>query len=253
MSASPIKQSRLRSFKICLLGGLGSLLGSCGFAIQTSNNPVLINRLPVAEMDFSVEPGSDNYTYVLEGTANFPNQTELNVLAMRQLVPTDGNSEEMEVIPTYSVLDYQVVRVQDGRWQGELTLKQLAADGTRKEAWQLDQSELELEVEPLDTVVVMATYTPSDQLTTLERILAQQGLKMSSELLQTTIDGRRYLEMQKSMTMPVDTRVGERIQPYNDGWGTRHILIEEPPMPYQVEFPEERQTNRPPEPQEFLY
>ena len=253
MSVSPIKQSRLHSFKVCLLGGLGSLLGSCGFTIETPNNPVLINRLPVAEMDFTVEPGSDNYSYVLEGTANFPNQTELNVLAIRQLVPTDGNAEKSGAKPIYSVLDYQVVRVQNGRWQGDLTFKQLAADGTRKETWQLDQSELELEVEPLDTVVVMATYTPSDQLTTLERILAQQGLKVSPELLQTTIDGRRYLEMQKTLTMPVANRVGERVKPYNDGWGTRHLLIEEPPMPYQVEFPKERQTNRPPEPEEFLY
>ena len=253
MSVSSTKQSRLRSVKICLIAGFGSLLSGCDFAIETSNNPVLINRLPVAEMNFEVEPGSDNYTYVIDGTANFPNQTELNVLAMRQLLPTDGNSEEMEVKPTYSVLDYQVVRVQNGRWQGELTFKQTAADGTRREAWQLDQSDLELEVEPLDTVVVMATYTPLDQLTTLERILAQQGLKVSPDLLQTTIDGRRYLEMQKTLTMPVDNRASERDKPYNDGWGTRHILIEEPPMPYQVDFPKERQTNRPPEPQEFLY
>ena len=251
MSANSIKHSSLRSLKLfCLLGGLGGLLGGCGFAIETPNNPVLINRLPVAEMDFTVEPGRTGYTYELQGTANFPNQTELNVLAIRQLAPTD---EKVEPRPTFSVLDYQVVTVQNGRWQGELTLKQPAADGSRKETWQLDQAELGLDVEPLDQVVVMATYTPLDQLTTLERILAQQGLKVAPELLQTTIDGRRYLEMQKVLDIPVDNQISERPQLYNDGWGTRHILIEEPPLPYQVDFPKERQSNRPPEHTEFLY
>ena len=243
-------QCRRRRLSLWLLMGLGSLLGSCGFSIETPNNPVLINRLPVAEMDFSVEPGRNQYTYELDGTANFPNQTELNVLALRQLAPTD---DSVELKPTYSVLDYQVVTVQNGRWQGELTLKKLAADGTRKETWQLDQSDLNLQVDPLDNVVVMATYTPLDQLTTLERILAQQGLKVSSDLLQTTYEGRRYLEMKKVLEMPVDNQASTRPRPYNDGWGTRHILIEEPPMPYQVEFPEKRQTNRPAEPKEFLY
>ena len=251
MSANSIKHSSLRSLKLfCLLGGLGGLLGGCGFAIETPNNPVLINRLPVAEMDFIVEPVGTGSTYELQGTANFPNQTELNVLAIRQLAPTD---EKVEPRPTFSVLDYQVVTVQNGRWQGELTLKQPAADGSRQETWQLDQAELGLDVEPLDQVVIMATYTPLDQLTTLERILAQQGLKVAPELLQTTIDGRRYLEMQKVLDIPVDNQISERPQLYNDGWGTRHILIEEPPLPYQVDFPKERQSNRPPEHTEFLY
>lgn len=201
-------------------------------------------------MDFVIEPGRNRYTYELQGTANFPNQTELNVLAMRQLALTD---EDVEAKPTYSILDYQVVQVQNGRWQGELTFKQLAADGTRKETWQLDQADLDMAVEPLDTVVIMATYTPLDQLTTLERILAQQGLKVSPDLLETTIEGRRYLEMKKVFELPVDNQISARPKPYNGGWGTRHILIDEPPMPYQVDFPEERQTNRPADPKEFLY
>lgn len=240
----------LRSVNLWLIGGLSSLLGGCGFTIETPNNPILINRLPIAEMNFTVESGRGNHTYELQGTANFPNQTELNILAMRQLFPTD---ETVEPNPTYSVLDYQVVTVQNGRWEGELTIKQLASDGSRKETWQLDQSELAMDVEPLDKVVIMANYTPLDQLTTLERILAQQGLKVSPDLLQTTLDGRRYLEMKKVLNMPVDNQSSERPKLYNDGWGTRHILIEEPPLPYQVDFPKERQTNRPAEPKEFLY
>ncbi|MBX2862748.1 MAG: hypothetical protein KTR27_04270, partial [Leptolyngbyaceae cyanobacterium MAG.088] len=81
--------SCFRSLKLFfLLGSLGGVLGGCGFAIETPNNPILINRLPVADMNFTVESGRNSYTYELQGTANFPNQTELNVLAMRQLAPT---------------------------------------------------------------------------------------------------------------------------------------------------------------------
>ncbi|NEP61324.1 MAG: hypothetical protein F6K31_30940 [Symploca sp. SIO2G7] len=239
-----------RNLNLWLLGGLSSLLGGCGFAIETPNNPALINRLPVAEMDFAVEPIRNGYIYEIQGTANFPDQTELNVLAMRQLSPSD---EKVEPKPTYSVLDYQVVRVQNGRWQGELTLRQLAVDGSRQETWQLDQTELAMDVEPHDNIVIMATYTPLDQLTTLERILAQQGLKVAPELLQTTLDGRRYLEMKKVLNVPADNQISQRPQLYNDGWGPRYLLIEEPPMPYQVEFPKERQTNRPADSSEFLY
>ena len=68
---------RLRSLNFLLIGSLGALMGSCGFAIETPNNPVLINRLPVAEMDFTVEPGRNSYTYELQGTANFPNQISI--------------------------------------------------------------------------------------------------------------------------------------------------------------------------------
>lgn len=248
-----VPQTMTHSCRLKLFGlliSLGGLLGGCGFSVETPNNPILINRLPVAQMDFAVEPGRNSYTYELQGTANFPNQTELNVLAMRQLAPTD---ETVEPKPTFSILDYQVVTVQNGRWQGELTLKQLAEDGSRKETWQLDQTKLDMDIEPLDTIVIMATYTPLDQLTTLERILAQQGLKVSSELLQTTNEGRRYLEMKKVLNLPVNNEVSARPELYNDGWGTRHILIEEPPMPYQVDFPKERQTNSPAEPKEFLF
>ena len=241
-------RSHLRNLTFCFLGGL--LLSSCGLTIETPGNPVLINRLPEAAMDFTVDRIGNSYTYTVQGTANFPDQTELNILAMRQLAPTD---QTLEPKPTYSVLDYQVVQVQDEQWQGELTLRQLAADGSRKETWQLDQADLAMDVKPLDTVVVIATYTPLDQLTTLERILAQQGLKVSPDLLQTTLDGRRYLEIREVLDIPAASEVSERPEPYNGGWGTRHILIQEPPMPYQVEFPEERQTNRPADPKEFLY
>ncbi|MEM1240097.1 MAG: hypothetical protein AAGI45_09685 [Cyanobacteria bacterium P01_H01_bin.26] len=241
-------RSHLRNMTCCFLGGL--LLSSCGFTIETPGNPVLINRLPEAAMDFTVDRTGNSHTYTVQGTANFPDQTELNILALRQLAPTD---QTLEPKLTYSVLDYQVVQVQDEQWQGELTLRQLAADGSRKETWQLDQADLAMDIKPLDTVVFIATYTPLDQLTTLERILAQQGLKVSPDLLQTTLDGRRYLEIKQVLDIPAASEVSERPKPYNGGWGTRHILIQEPPMPYQVEFPEERQTNRPADPKEFLY
>lgn len=214
--------------------------------------PILPGRLPTVEVDFELQEAAAPGRYQLTGKANFPNNTELNLLALRILQPTDKQSENRL---TYSILDYQVVEIVDGEWTGELDLWQLSDSGTWHETWQLDQSELELAVEPSDDVIFLATFTPLDQLTTLEGILAQQGLQLETTLLRTTPEGRRYLQMGQviSLEPPTDALTASRPKPHNGGWGRRYLLIEEPPMPYQVEFPDERQTNRPVLPEEFLY
>jgi hypothetical protein len=158
---------------------------------------------------------------------------------------------------TYSILAYQVVSVEDQQWQSQLNLWQTATDGRQLETWQLDQSELNLNVKPLDAVIFIATFTPFDQLTTLEGILYQQGLQLSSALIRTTSEGQRYLQASQVLEIPLSADAGQtlakRPQPHNGGWGTRYLLIEEPPLPYQLEFPEERQTDAPGTAEEFLY
>ena len=226
----------------------GGLLSSCA---SVDMIPLLPGPLPETKVDFRLSPGEEPGQYQLLGEANFPNRTEINLMAVRLLeqVQADG-------VPklTYSVLDYQVAEVEEGKWQGDLQLWQQATDGRWRETWQLDQAALSLQVEPLDDVVFLATFTPIDQLTTLEGILAQQGLQLSNQLLRTTAEGQRYLHMEKTVALPLpEDDFGERPQPHNGGWDTRYLLIEEPPMPYQVDFPDERQSDRPATTDEFLY
>jgi len=38
----------------------------------------------------------------------------------------------------------------------------------------------------------------------------------------------------------------------NGGWGPRYLLIPEPPIIYRLEKPQDRRTNEPLSPQEFL-
>ncbi|MEO1590370.1 MAG: hypothetical protein AAFU71_03645, partial [Cyanobacteria bacterium J06632_22] len=177
---------------------------------------------------------------------------EINLMAVRLL-----EQHQTSGIPklTYSVLDYQVVEVEEGSWRGNLQLWQQSSIGRWQETWQMDQKELSLQVSPLEEVIFLATFTPIDQLTTLEGILAQQGLQLSSELLRTTAEGQRYLHLEKTLPLPLppDDLISERPEPHNGGWGTRYLLIEEPPMPYQVQFPDERQSDRPATVDEFLY
>lgn len=230
----------------------GLLLLALSSCTQKGGIPLLPGELPETQVDFQLEPGDQPGQYRLTGEANFPNSTELNLLAVRLL-----EHQQTDAAPklTYSVLDYQVVTVEEGTWQGDLALWQQATDGSWKETWQLDQSALSLQVEPVEDVVFLATFTPIDQLTTLEGILVQQGLQLSSALLRTTAEGQRYLHMEKTLPLPLpsDMESSERPAPHNGGWGTRYLLIEEPPMPYQVEFPDERQSDRPATVDEFLY
>ena len=214
--------------------------------------PLLPGALPETEVDFQIEPGELPGQYQLLGKANFPNRTEINLMAVRLL------EHRQTGIPkklTYSVLDYQVVEVEAGQWQGDLSLWQQSTEGEWQETWQLDQTELSLAVIPLEDVIFLATFTPIDQLTTLEGILAQQGLQLSSQLLRTTAEGQRYLHLEKTvaLSLPSEDQLRERPRPHNGGWDTRYLLIEEPPMPYQVEFPDERQSDRPATVDEFLY
>lgn len=235
----------------CWGGLLGSILLALSGCTSEGVIPLLPGPLPETQVDFRVTPGDDPGQYQLLGEANFPNRTELNLMAVRLLEQSDAAGVPKLI---YSVLDYQVVEIQDGQWQGELALWQQATDGRWQETWQLDQTDLSLRVNPLDDIVFLATFTPVDQLTTLEGILVQQGLQLSTELLRTTAEGQRYLHMEKTFSLPLPPETtGERPEPHNGGWGTRYLLIEEPPMPYQVKFPDERQSDRPATVDEFLY
>lgn len=231
-----------------MMSGLLALTGCASSGVI----PLLPSPLPETQVDFQIDPGEAPGQYQLFGQANFPNQTEINLMAVRLL-----EHRSVEGVPklTYSVLDYQVVEVQEEQWQGDLRLWQQSVEGRWQETWQMDQTDLSLQVQPLDDVVFLATFTPIDQLTTLEGILAQQGLQLSNELLRTTAEGQRYLHLEKtlSLPLPLDATISQRPEPHNGGWGTRYLLIEEPPMPYQVEFPDERQSNRPATVDEFLY
>jgi hypothetical protein len=232
------------------------------------------NRLPQVDVTLQATPTSTPGLYQLSGQANFPDQTEINILAIRPLAalpkalepsePSTSASADTPEPPklTYSVLAYQVVSIENEQWQSQLNLWQTATDGRMLETWQLDQSELNLNVQPLDSVIFIATFTPFDQLTTLEGILYQQGLRLSSALIRTTAEGQRYLQASQVVEIPLPKEssqslasqaLAERPQPHNGGWGTRYLLIEEPPLPYQLDFPEERQTDAPGTAEELLY
>lgn len=193
-------------------------------------------------------------TYILSGAADLPDKTELTVTAIRQL-KLDG-AAQIQSNPTYSILAYQTARVINGKWQAQLNLWQVAPDGKYQEAWQLELSRLELSLKPDEDVIFLAILTSDGQISGLEQQLASRGMRLTSRSLMTTAEGQRYAQASQALAiaLPNGTTTAPRpqLEDVNYGWGYRYLIPQEPQNPYSLEFPEERQTNAPPRPGEFL-
>ncbi|HEY9643918.1 MAG TPA: hypothetical protein V6C57_25735, partial [Coleofasciculaceae cyanobacterium] len=89
-----------------------------------------------------------------------------------------------------------------------------------------------------------------------EQQLAEQGLRLANGTVRSTSEGQRYAQVNQTLAIALPT--GETTPPrpqldeVNYGWGYRYLIPNEPPNPYDLEFPGDRQTNAPPRPEEFL-
>ena len=203
-----------------------------------------------------VTPSDNEGEYEVVGDTNLPDDSRIAVAAIRYLRPDNQSSLNISSEATYSILDYQDVKVNQGKWQITLNLWKVAPDGQFKEDWQLDQSELGLELEPEPEVTFLATLAPTTQYSEVERQLNKQGIKVASSVIRTTVDGERYV--QASQVLSIDLPTGkttptpQRPEDLNGGWGPRYLLIPEPPIIYKLEKPKKRRTDEPLSPEEFL-
>ncbi|MDB9524399.1 hypothetical protein PN498_00240 [Oscillatoria sp. CS-180] len=210
------------------------------------------------ELSLDVKADEQPGSYTLSGEVDLPDTTKLTVMAVRYLELEQSPLTVLEAKPTYSILDYEIVEIEDGDWETQLFLWRQSPDGEFKEAWQLQTDKLELAVEPEDEIFFLATLTPFDDLAAIERQLASENRGISNQLIQTTIEGRRYLQTGKALTIglpegetaPVVLREEEDI---NGGWGNRFLELPDLPNERQLDFPENRRTNAPSVSEEFLY
>lgn len=162
--------------------------------------------------------------------------------------------------PSYAILDYQKTTVaQDGTWQIQLNLWDVAKDGRYQESWQLQQKELDITWEPDPEVLFLATLIvdgAADQLQPLQTALADRQQALNATLLQTSLEGEQYFQLAKLLPIKLPTTQTqpppERIQDINGGWGRRYLLVEQDPLPGKLEFPTERNSNAPGSPKEFI-
>lgn len=202
----------------------------------------------------------ENGEFALTGTTNLPDNTQLTALALRHWVPAaTGSSSAGEPStaleathhhqPLYSVLDYQPVTVTNGQWSTRLKLWQVAADGRYQEPWQAQAESLKLTPIPHDTVQFAITLAPDRLGTALGQVASQAGRPRMAEVLRVTTDGEPFLWADQ--TRPVGLPRGQTNPPAdllartNGGWGDRHLLVPEPPLPYTLTPENERQSDAP--------
>jgi hypothetical protein len=194
--------------------------------------------------------------YRIAGETNLPDKTQLTIAAVRQLSLKNSAAANFKLNPTYSILAYQPVTVTGGKWSTQLNLWQVAPNGKYQETWQLEQTRLGLSLQPAEEVIFLATLTPPDKLSRLEQQLADRGMRLAGGTVLSTPDGQRYAQVNQVIAVALPT--GETSPPIpqadevNYGWGYRYLIPQEPQNPYTLEFPKERQTNAPPQREEFL-
>lgn len=210
-----------------------------------------------AKLDLNVQPAGSPGLYSLTGSTNLPNQSQITVAAIRYLRPEDQQWMSTESKTIYSILDRQVVRVEDGKWQATLNLWQIAPDGRFREVWQLERSSLEASLQPGNEVSFVATFDPNGQLPTAE----QQEVKtpeLQGSLVRFNNEGDPYVKASQTLRVPLPTgrKPPPTVKPedINWGWGKRYEIPPQPPVPKKipVETFKTEQTNAPLSPSEFM-
>lgn len=236
---------------------LVSTTGCSQVSLKAGQLPTLLPDLSSeAQFQLRVTPSERPGVYTVAGTTNLPNQSRIAIVAVRYLRSNKPQSPNLKPNLTYSILAYQDVLVNKGKWQANLNLWKVAPNGEFKEAWQLEQAKLGIKLEPETGVTFLATVASTESLTDLEQQLQKQGIKLVSNVVRTTVEGERYV--QANQILPVALPTGQTTPPpqrpddLNGGWGPRYLLIPEPPNTNNFEQPNKRRTNAPLSPTELM-
>ena len=228
---------------------------------------------PEISLKLSVQSANHPGTYNVSGTTNLPDHSQITVSAIRYLFPTDGQRLGPDPNTTYSILDRQIAEVVKGNWQATLNLEQIAPDGRMQEAWQLNQSQTELSLNPSPEVSFLATFASFDQRSLSSNkddkqtvaYLAQfqspwQGKtqELRGSLVRFTSEGQPYVQVSQTLAipLPVEKRAAPKIklEDINGGWGNRSEIKPELPIPSNIR-PQPLKTDQidaPLSPSEFL-
>ncbi|MFB8787352.1 MAG: hypothetical protein U7123_00485 [Potamolinea sp.] len=188
---------------------------------------------PNTALTISVQPASNPGLYTVSGTTNLPNKSQITVAAIRYLRPKSQEFFSSDPQETYAILARQIVNVSQGKWQANLNLWQIATDGRLQEAWQVNQSQTGLLLNPANEVSFVVTFDPAGQFLNPEQQQVQfQDLKGS--LVRFTNEGFPYVQAIQNLKIALP--VGRRPPPIvkdedlNGGWGKRYEIKPERPV-----------------------
>lgn len=242
---------------VCIVFLLILITGCSQLPFTARQLPSLLPNLST-EANFHLQVMSSGRAgvYTLAGNTNLPDGSRITVAAVRYLRPDKQQSQSQTPNQAFSILDYQDVKVNRGKWQTTLNLWKVAPSGQFQEAWQLEQSKLGITFAPETEVTFLATVAPTNSLSELEQQLEKQGVKVASRLVRNTADGEQHIQASQILSIALPT--GQTTAPQqlpediNGGWGPRFLLIPEPPNINNFEKPNQRRTNAPLSPAEFL-
>jgi hypothetical protein len=208
-------------------------------------------------LNLSVQPTSRPGVYNALGSTNLPDQSQITVTALRYLFPKEQQFLAPDPKTTYSILDRQIVKVAKGKWQATLNLWQVAPDGRLREAWQLNQSQTGLLVNPAPEVSFLATFAPVEQSWKLGQQLNKTN-ELRGSLVRFTNEGQPYVQANQTLAiaLPIGRKPPPKLQPedINGGWGNRYEIKPEPPVASSMR-PQPLKTDQidaPLSPSEFL-
>lgn len=194
---------------------------------------VSCSSAPTSSIDLklNVQSAGRPGLYGVSGSTSLPDKSQITVAAIRYLRPSSEQSIAPDPKTTYSILDRQLVRVDQGKWQATLNLWQAGPDGRLQEAWQLEQSQGESFLEPAPEVSFVAIFDPAGQLPTSEQQQTSVP-ELTGTLVRFTNEGEPYL--QASQTLPIGLPTGRKPptgpkpEDINYGWGNRDEIKPEP-------------------------
>lgn len=182
-------------------------------------------------LNLSVQPANRPGIYQVTGATNLPEGTVLSIAAIRYFRSPELTGTSSAAVDSYAILARQLVKVEQGTWQANLNLWEVAPDGSYVETWQKNPLTVGLPLVPSSEVAFVALLEPTNQIPELRKALdAQQG-KMSTNLLRYTNEGNWYLRASENIAISLP--LGKTTPPVltskdiNGGWGDRSLIISE--------------------------
>lgn len=194
-------------FKRLVLLGLISVMavGSLSCSSAPTNLRGLAN--PGTPLNLSIRQVQDEGggTYTVAGTTSLPSKTKITVSAVRYLVEGASPEANSETDIPYAILDRQIAQVEQGNWQAELNLWQIAPDGKFQEAWQLSQQDANVLFNPDANVTFLATFDPVNQPENFKAEVEKLDTSLQAALARFTPDGELYIQASRTMAIALPT------------------------------------------------
>ena len=194
------------------------------------------NREEVQIKNLNIQPIESSSKYKVSGTTNLPDNSIIKVIAVRDLVNTNGEEAPSINIDNISssILDRKNVEVKAGEWQVELNISHKSADGISRESWQNDSYKPQFK--PRNKVSFIATFNPVSQWQKWDgKALEKPQTKIQEpqgKLVRVTNDGEKFVQATKTLSIPVTAVKNisslSKSKQLNDDWGNRYLLNQQP-------------------------